>query len=154
MANPRCRVCSAALKALPQGHEPLCSKCIASLGLVALPPPRRPPNACTRCGGFKFVRAMLRQVRITATTGLTSVTSVNQHLSPAGVTWAIEASTEMLGLAVIPGSKPAIDKPHGLLSLYICSGCGFSETYCEDPASIPIGPEYMTDVVDYTAMQR
>jgi hypothetical protein len=38
---------------------------------------------------------------------------------------------------------------HGVLETYVCAGCGFVEWYCQDPTSIPIGPEYMSDILDY-----
>lgn len=38
---------------------------------------------------------------------------------------------------------------HGSLETYVCKGCGFVEWYCQDPESVPIGPEYMTELVDY-----
>jgi hypothetical protein len=37
----------------------------------------------------------------------------------------------------------------GLLEAYVCTACGFVEWYCHDPEAIPIGPEYMTEIVDY-----
>ncbi len=36
----------------------------------------------------------------------------------------------------------------GVLEMYICRGCGFTDWYCQDPENIPIGPEYMTEEVD------
>jgi hypothetical protein len=38
---------------------------------------------------------------------------------------------------------------YGTLEVYVCVGRGFLEWYCQDPESIPIGPEYMTDAIDY-----
>ncbi|MGN6105742.1 MAG: hypothetical protein ACTHU0_11600 [Kofleriaceae bacterium] len=38
---------------------------------------------------------------------------------------------------------------HGVLEMYICARCGFIEWYCQDPESIPIGPEYMTEIIDH-----
>ncbi len=39
----------------------------------------------------------------------------------------------------------------GMLETYTCVKCGYVEWYCHDPEKIPIGPEYMSDVVDYEA---
>ena len=55
-----------------------------------------------------------------------------------------------IGAQVYPtvhGADPT--KPRGILSRYICTRCGFTDVYCDDIESIPIGPEYMTDIVDY-----
>jgi hypothetical protein len=46
-------------------------------------------------------------------------------------------------------SETNIASGRGLLEMYICHACGFVEWHCHDPNSIPIGPEYMTDIVDY-----
>ena len=42
-------------------------------------------------------------------------------------------------------------KACGYLEQYICRKCGFIEWYCNDPEHIPIGPQYMTELVDYGA---
>jgi hypothetical protein len=39
----------------------------------------------------------------------------------------------------------------GTLEAYVCVGCGYLEWYCQDPENIPIGPEYMTDAIDYAS---
>ncbi len=50
---------------------------------------------------------------------------------------------------------PPLQAQHGRgwLEAYACLGCGFVEWYCLDPQSVPIGPEYMTDLIDYTTDQ-
>jgi hypothetical protein len=53
----------------------------------------------------------------------------------------------MIGAPEVRGLD--LTRPRGLIARYICSGCGFVELFCENPESIPIGPEYMSDVVDY-----
>jgi hypothetical protein len=54
---------------------------------------------------------------------------------------------------VIPRESPNIAAGRGLLEMDICSQCGAVEWYCHDPESIPIGPEYMSDIVDYSASE-
>ncbi len=39
----------------------------------------------------------------------------------------------------------------GWLEAYVCRACGFVEWYCCDPDKLPIGPEYMTELVDVGA---
>jgi len=41
----------------------------------------------------------------------------------------------------------------GVLEMYICRACGFVEWYCQDPTELPIGPHYMTQIVDYTSRE-
>ena len=156
MAKPMCRLCTVnPLKTDDELRTTTCASCTAKLGLTPMPEPMRPPNACTRCGTFKFVRVVPRHVSPPVNRGLVAtMTNSDLTLTPTGVTYELDRRTTPYGGALIPDCKPALDQPRGKLSLYICTGCGFTETYCDDPASIPIGPEYMTDVVDYTAMQR
>jgi len=45
-------------------------------------------------------------------------------------------------------AEPKPSRGAGTLELYVCSGCGFVDWYCVDPEKIPIGPEYMTEIVD------
>jgi hypothetical protein len=40
------------------------------------------------------------------------------------------------------------DQAYGVLEMYVCTGCGFTEWYCRDPHKIPIGPEYGTEKLD------
>jgi hypothetical protein len=70
-------------------------------------------------------------------------------------------------LGIVPMGEP-MRKPHGCmrcarmrftrllptgisraLEMYICHGCGFVEWYCRDVAGIPIGPEHMSELIDY-----
>ena len=51
-----------------------------------------------------------------------------------------------------------VKEPHGgdygargLFEAYICVNCSFVEWYCLAPRTIPLGPEYMADYVDYAA---
>ncbi len=70
---------------------------------------------------------------------------------PASVTHAIAASLSRVGLMFIPDVKVDHQQPRGILARYVCTACGFIDEHCEDPGAIPIGPEYMTDVVDFGA---
>jgi hypothetical protein len=45
---------------------------------------------------------------------------------------------------------PTIKRGKGQLESYTCLACGYVEWWCPDPAEIPIGPEYMSELVDYT----
>ncbi len=43
---------------------------------------------------------------------------------------------------------PDLAEPVGQFEATICSACGFVDWYVLDPASIPIGAEYGTQLVD------
>jgi hypothetical protein len=130
----------------------ICAACTTKLGLEPMPQPRRPPMPCPRCGGYKFIRACARHTHLHVEPGL--LRDAKNRLLPAGVTWELDRRTTQYGAAMVPNCEPALDQPRGKLSFYVCAACGLTELYCDDPESIPVGPEYMTDVVDYTAMQR
>jgi predicted nucleic-acid-binding Zn-ribbon protein len=43
---------------------------------------------------------------------------------------------------LLPSRDPR--RPKGLLVMYVCRDCGYTEWYALDPKSIPIGPEWKT----------
>lgn len=117
----------------------MCVACRRNLGAHELPPPRRPPAPCGKCSGWRFVRVVPR------------VSSGNDDV-------AIRPHPMHLTLAVSPPEGafapqtpiPTMRAAHGALETYVCTACGSVEWYCPDPTSIPIGPEYMSDLVDFT----
>jgi hypothetical protein len=100
----------------------MCEQCSKDRGVVPLPRPRRPANPCRGCKGLSFVRAIPRE------------SGGENRQAPMTVTYAYGLAT-LLGL--------------GTLEMYICKGCGLVDWYCLDPQHIPIGPQYMTEEVDY-----
>ena len=36
----------------------------------------------------------------------------------------------------------------GLLEMYVCRDCGYIDWYCNDPRSVPIGPQFMTELIE------
>ena len=76
--------------------------------------------------------------------------AVRSCLAPVAVTYELARDPLNIGAASLPANvRLDLTRPRGLMARYICRGCGLTETFCEDPESIPIGPEYMTDAVDY-----
>ncbi|HUJ63822.1 MAG TPA: hypothetical protein VLX92_35220 [Kofleriaceae bacterium] len=47
--------------------------------------------------------------------------------------------------------EPQLFDGLGTVETYVCCGCGFIEWYCQDPAAMPIGDEYNTQLVDYSS---
>lgn len=39
-------------------------------------------------------------------------------------------------------------EPIGFLETYVCQGCGFTEFYTQWPELIPIGQDYLTELID------
>ena len=73
---------------------------------------------------------------------------------PACATWDIEkGAVTYVGVVRLEGTgvRLRLDRPRGMLSRYICGACGLVEIYCDDVDTVPIGEEFMTDIVDYEA---
>ncbi|HZS37630.1 MAG TPA: hypothetical protein VFF06_12425 [Polyangia bacterium] len=139
-----CKICNGSISGLssdPAWQEweranRICLSCRGSFGLSTLaPPPVRPPRPCARCGHTVLVRALLRE-------------RVGEwaRLSPAGVSYACRRESSFW--TGKHASAPDSDAPLGVLDAFVCRGCGFVEWYARDPAAIPIGPEYGTELVD------
>lgn len=150
-----CRICTTNKLAATELSTQICSECRTNLGVVEMPPPRRPRLPCTRCQTTRFIRVLLREHIV-----LDSVFSlIGTQSNAVRSTYVPMAATheprvvKRPPLGMTPQGSitngPDLRQPRGLLARYICCGCGLVEVFCEDPESIPIGPEYMSDVVDF-----
>lgn len=125
---------------------PICDKCARRQGRRPFPPSRRPPVPCTRCNGQRFVRVMPREY----TNDMWRHDSgPRQHAVPMALTAEPRTSERWIrdGRSV---AFPTIENGLGTLEAYVCTACGFIDWYCQDPEALPIGPEYNTELVDYT----
>ena len=122
----------------------VCVRCLGTLGVVELPPPRRKADPCTRCNGLRFVRVVPREY-----TAERNVEKPGAVVEPMTLTQAplVEKNWILRGNTVHP---PRIGGGFGVLETYTCLGCGFVEWYCQNPDQIPIGPEYMSELIDHT----
>ena len=138
MAN--CKLCDRA----PSTRTGICDSCMEKLGIVEMPPPRRRASPCSKCNGLKFVRVIPREYTV-------AEHSANNRPEVAPMTLTqkprIEVPLFRKGMSV---DAPAIARGEGMLETYTCLSCGFVEWYVEDPSEIPIGPEYMSELIDYT----
>jgi hypothetical protein len=132
-------------------------KCMSRLGLRPLPPSRRPPAPCTRCNGMQFIRVLPRVFGLWGSV----------HTQGGGTSQVVAANLHSIGMPMTLTAKPppvakhllgadTVQEPQpfdglGTVETFICRGCGFVEWYCEDPEQIPIGPEYNSELVDYTS---
>lgn len=136
----RCKLC----QRNPPNPNGLCNECMDEIGVVEMPPARRRAGPCLKCNGFKFVRVIPREYTVkshremnlaeVAPMTLTQQPVVTERLMREGNT--VDAPRVVLG--------------EGMLETYTCMSCGYVEWYCEDPSEIPIGPEYMSELVDYS----
>lgn len=121
-----------------------CTECATSLGIVPMAPARRPPLPCARCRQMVFVRVIPRE-----------------HSTDARGKRGTQLSAPMFATHIpdvykvpwVSHVQPIAIEAHGvgLLELYICRGCGFTEWYCADVEKIPIHPHLMTEMIDYGA---
>lgn len=140
--DANCKVCEQQLYG--QGLQGICRACCETLGLVEMPPARRSARPCTVCNHMKFIRVIPREY-----TSYAVKNGYIAHSAPMTLTRETGATDRW----VFPGKKvpPAtsLEGGRGSLETYVCTTCGFVEWYCPDPESIPIGPEFMSEVVDY-----
>jgi hypothetical protein len=120
----------------------LCSTCAKRLGVIPMPPPRRPARPCAHCNGLKFTRVIPREY------SAWGVEKVHEQAAPMTLTMAPVVFERFFGGKRLGYTD--VWNGRGQLETYVCAGCGFVEWYCVDPESIPLGPEYMADVVDYS----
>jgi len=118
----------------------ICFECMDTLGIIEMPPPRRKPTPCLKCNGLKFVRVIPREH---------TVQGGNQDAAPMTLTQVPKVEHKILGKGMNVAT-PSVVLGEGMLETYTCLACGYVEWWCEDPTEIPIGPEYMSDLVDYS----
>jgi hypothetical protein len=127
----------------------LCDDCAGLLGVVTMSPSTRPPNPCGRCDGRELIRAIARELSVRrAGEGFNEA----RH-APMSVTYEIIRKDRWL----FAGKSVDDASPHGgrgLLEMYVCRACGFVEWYCANPAYVPIGPEYMTEMIVYPSQEQ
>jgi hypothetical protein len=136
MPKGECKVCSRRSSELTQG---MCDECRARHGLLPPAPALRPRAPCVRCSGGAFVRAQLRE---RAAAGWQTV---SPYVAPLAATFL---ETDLRVGAVKVHAMPDLEKPVGVFEAYICRHCGLTELYVRDPASIPIGPEFGTELIE------
>ena len=67
--------------------------------------------------------------------------------APMFVTYAVDVRWRLIfGGCAVKEIDPRTGR--GVLEMYICQACGFIEWYCQNPTEVPIGPQYMTEIID------
>jgi hypothetical protein len=131
----KCSVCRTELVEKPHAdtvETGVCGDCRTVLGIQPMGEPVRPAVPCMRCNAMQFTRV---QPRI-----------YNGPPRPMPITHEPYILSGLFSDTVTGEVKKAF----GALEIYICTGCGFIEWYCREPRAIPLGPQYMTDLVDYS----
>lgn len=120
----------------------VCGNCKHNLGLT---PGEgvRPYQPCARCQHPVLIRALVRELTVEPNVNRSTAWTV-----PMGATYAPNVRTSFWSgdPRGTDGAEPT--KPYGILEMYVCARCGFTEWYCRDPENIPIGEEFGTEKVD------
>lgn len=115
--------------------------------MIEMPPLARRASPCLKCNGLAFVRVIPREYTVQ------KGQDWNQpEAGPMTLTQDPRISARILfsGNTVEAPSVAEADG-HGILEAFTCLACGFVEWWARSPQDIPIGPEYMSELVDYTA---
>lgn len=145
-----CRLCREELLPLPGSPAPasapsfdICADCARKTGVVPMPPARRPMKPCLRCNGARFIRAIPREYTADGGDYSTELAAPMTVTAPPGQRERFFGGYDIATPNIVAEGR-------GLIEMYICTQCGYVEWYCYDPQSVPIGPEYMTELVDFT----
>jgi hypothetical protein len=130
-----------------EGATKLCGTCRAQLGLTPGDAVRA-RGPCGKCNHPVLIRALARELTVDPI-----VQGGMQHHVPRttvamGVTY--DPLVQQSFWSGEPTGTEGVDehRPLGILEMYICTRCGFTEWYCRDPEAIPIGEEYGTEQLD------
>ncbi|MCA9666407.1 MAG: hypothetical protein KC503_12490 [Myxococcales bacterium] len=137
-----CSICkNTTLAGEPYIKMQTCDACARRLGLIPMPPATRRQRPCGACNGQQFIRAILREHSTDRAGELNGQVS-----APMYVTYRPDLHE---GWVMRYAKYLAIESAGlGLLEAYICRGCGDVQFRCVDVENIPIGPQYMTELVD------
>ncbi|MBA3538454.1 MAG: hypothetical protein H0T79_02395 [Deltaproteobacteria bacterium] len=138
-----CSLCKRSIGTPTELATLVCADCARTIGVIPMPPSRRPPTPCARCNARRFVRVIPREH------STSPADPTRQVSAPMFATVMPRMHVGVLGQAPLPLE---IDLGGvGLLEMYICAKCGFVEWYCVDVERIPIHPGMMTQLIDYDA---
>ena|SRR5687768_17116283 len=128
----------------PPEPNGICDPCMHKLGIIEMPPARRRAVPCLKCNGLRFVRVIPREHTVAH-----YVDTNRPEIAPMTLTQQPKLTPKVFsgGMAV---EHPGVVLGDGMLETYTCLACGYVEWYVEDPSEIPIGPEFMSEIVDYT----
>lgn len=131
--------CSYCEKFIPTGAE-ICGDCMEKLGLTSGEGVRQ-GLPCQRCNHPELVRALARE--FSSYLGEDG----GREVAPMGVTVEPRATRSLFSNRPTGVAPPVASQVLGILEMYICVACGFTEWYCRDPHSIPIGKAYGTEAI-------
>jgi hypothetical protein len=123
----------------------VCDACADKLGITRGPGMRR-IVPCARCGHAESVRALVRELTVEP-----NCDSNYRMTVPMAVTYSPVMLTSFLRGEAKGTDGADAARPYGILEMYVCLGCGFTEWYCRNPQAIPIGEEFGTEKITAVA---
>ena len=123
------------------GENDLCPSCTSRLGLVPGAAVRR-ALPCQRCNHPQLVRALARE--------LSTAPDGGRELFPMAVALVPKLMTGLFSGAAKGVVRGHFEQLVGVLEMYVCRRCGFTEWYCREPDKLPIGEEFGTELIDIT----
>jgi hypothetical protein len=120
-----------------------CASCRERLGVIPMGAPIRDARPCLRCNSQRFTRVIPREHAF-LNLDMAGLVSVAAPMMATSHPQRVEKVFSSVHQVWIDARKGA-----GVLEMYICHGCSHVEWFCRDVASIPTGPQYMADIVDY-----
>lgn len=125
----------------------LCMSCMTQLGVIEMPPALRRASPCLKCNGLTFVRVIPREYTVRRLQDWN-----DPEVAPMTLTQEPQIRERILFAGnEVQTPRIAVDGNHGILEAYTCRTCGFVEWWVPNAKDIPIGPEYMSELVDYTS---
>jgi len=117
----------------------LCLECMTALGVIEMPPAARRASPCLKCNGLAFVRVVPREYTVRKSMDWNA-----PEIAPMTLTQDPEVVERLLFAGnTVTGPRIENASGHGML--------GFVEWWVANAKQIPIGPEYMSELVDYTS---
>ena len=142
MPQPRCRLCGAnELEAEDERSEGVCHACQGAQGYWRLPAWNRPIRPCAGCGSREFIRALAME------RGARGADYVHAYAAPMAVAFRRIGQRGLLGSMKVGVPETQVAEQISGLEMLICRACGLTTWYALDPAHIPIGPEFGTEIL-------
>ncbi|MCA9668613.1 MAG: hypothetical protein KC503_23635 [Myxococcales bacterium] len=143
MAMKTCSVCEEEQWEDLVDDEGICESCRKNFAIPRQSPALRPLTPCRRCGGRVIVRCRAIRER-----GASGGDYVHAYIAPLAATFARATRETLFRKRTVEQNKPDLAQPAGVFEAYICRACGLTEIYTRDPETIPIGPEYATELIE------
>jgi hypothetical protein len=134
-----CTICQAqVLTTRAERATKVCRECAKVSAILPLPPPTRPAVPCMRCQHTALIRVVPREL------SAGGQDYVEERIAPMTVTYAPHTVKRLL-FGGQQARTPTPAQGAGVLEAWICEACGFVEWYCQDPKSVPVGPEFNSE---------